>query len=247
MTLSPPTTQSYGIPSVRYRIRTNAFPRYGVRFRKDRLKRTQGWVDLAPSKSVRQRVREEESSATRNKAALYSSFGQDARTFPQPSPESMQRPPRWVIVGPAHQCVHLLLHGIGRPCRTHIINTSSGLSSKRGGSHLLAMPLKLSEANVSANFQTSSPTPAADGFCVLDFFCVCVSLFFMRVCVPLYVSFCVSLWSLRILTSGRKSVHIPIQALSLPLPNPPSPLPYRLPREIADRRLQNVRSPIAVH
>lgn len=199
--------------------------------------------------------REEESSPTRNKAALYSSFGQDARTFPQPSPESMQRPPRWVIVGPAHQCVHLLLHDIGRPCRTHIINTSSGLSSRKGGgvSHLLAMPLKLNEANVSANFQTSSHTRSRR--LLSCFFFLCLSLFShvcgyacMCVCVCLYVLVCLCL-SLVIADPhvwAEVCPH-PNTGLVPSLAHPPSLLPYRLPREIADRRLQNVRSPIAVH
>lgn len=178
-------------------------------------------------------------------------LGQDARTFPQPSPESMQRPPRWVIVGPAHHCVHLLLHNIGRPCRTHIINTSSGLSSKGGvptQSPCRSNSMRQMSQPISKRLRTPS---APDGSC-LGFFCVCVclSLFFMRVCVSsmsLSVSCSLSIWLLRILTSGRKSVHTTLTGLVPSLAHHPSPLPYRLAREIADRRLQNVRSPIAVH
>lgn len=73
----------------------------------------------------------------------------------------------------------------GRTSSTHLVacHPRGG-----GGSHLFAMPLKLNEANVSANFQTSLHTRSRRLLCLVFFWCL--SLFLcVFVCVCLYVSF----------------------------------------------------------
>lgn len=137
----------------------------------------------------------------------------------------------------------------GRTSSTHLV----ACHPERGGGFPTYSPCRSnSMRQMSQPISKRLHTPAADGSCLVSLFCVCLSFLMcvcMRVCVcvcaytSLYVS--VSLWSLRILMSGRKSVHIPIQALSLPLPTPPPSFRTASPErsQIADCRTCVRQSP----